>query len=336
MIDYSVIIRTTGNAHEKYQDLLISIDRLEPRPVEVIVVLPEGYALPDEQLGYETFCFSPKGMVIQRMTGIEKCRTRYALICDDDISFDKDFVQKLYEPLEKGIAEFSAGPLLSFLPPKGLNAALCTVMASAVPTVLHRKDRYVTVLKSTGYSYNRNIPTGEHEYFETQAAAWTCFFADIEVLRKLEFDQEIWLDAHGYSALDDQTMFYKACLMGYRTVIVSDAVYTHLDAKTSTRNNRPSFLYSSSFNRVVFWHRFIYSMEDSAVEKQLSSIAFKYRIGWMKLLYRMRVMRKRMTKENYGVFVQGYAEGLEYLKSEEYRNLPKIRKEETGVKNDRK
>ena len=41
MIDYSVIIRTTGNAHMKYRKLLDSISRLVPKPKEVIVVLPE-------------------------------------------------------------------------------------------------------------------------------------------------------------------------------------------------------------------------------------------------------------------------------------------------------
>ena len=64
-LDYSVIIRTTGKAGAKYQALLDSIAGLDPQPKEVIVVLPEGYALPSERLGWETFCFCPKGMVIQ-------------------------------------------------------------------------------------------------------------------------------------------------------------------------------------------------------------------------------------------------------------------------------
>ena len=58
-IDYSVVIRTTGKAHEKYQALLNSIDSLTTKPVDVIVVLPEGYDLPQEQLGYENFYFCP-------------------------------------------------------------------------------------------------------------------------------------------------------------------------------------------------------------------------------------------------------------------------------------
>ena len=60
IIDYSVVIRTTGNAHEKYQNLLNSVSNLIPPPKEIIVVLPEGYDLPEEKLGWETYYFSPK------------------------------------------------------------------------------------------------------------------------------------------------------------------------------------------------------------------------------------------------------------------------------------
>ena len=95
MIEYSVIIRTTGKAGEKYQKLLDSVSKLDPQPREIIVVLPEGYDLPDERLGRETFYFSPKGMVRQRLAGVAVCKTDYALICDDDVSFPSDFVKKL-------------------------------------------------------------------------------------------------------------------------------------------------------------------------------------------------------------------------------------------------
>ena len=91
-IDYSVVIRTTGKAGEKYKRLLSSIDALLPRPREVIVVLPEGYDLPPERLGWETFHFCPKVMVSQRLYAIRVCRTPYALISDDDIAFDSHFV----------------------------------------------------------------------------------------------------------------------------------------------------------------------------------------------------------------------------------------------------
>ena len=66
MLDYSVIIRTTGKAGEKYARLLKSIENLNPQPKEIIVVLPEGYTPPKESLVKEKIYYCPKGMVNQR------------------------------------------------------------------------------------------------------------------------------------------------------------------------------------------------------------------------------------------------------------------------------
>ena len=70
---YSVTIRTLGTAGEKYQKTLDSIARQSIPPQEVIIVLPKGYPLPPERLGTETFIFSEKGMVAQRVAGFNAC-----------------------------------------------------------------------------------------------------------------------------------------------------------------------------------------------------------------------------------------------------------------------
>lgn len=320
-IDYSVIIRTTGKAGEKYKRLLNAIDALEPKPREVIVVLPEGYGLPEEQLGWETFYFCTKGMVVQRMTGIQLCKTPFALVCDDDVSFGSDFVQKLYFPIRDGVASLSAGPLYSFLP-SGVSAIVDSITGAAVPTIWN-KNRYCTVLKTTGYSYNRNLSKMK-SFYETQSAAWTCFFADIEALRSIHFEDELWLDQHGYSALDDQTMFYKAWLRGHKTVIVPEAKYVHLDGKTSTRNNKQPVLFASCFNRVVFWHRYVFSLQNNLHGRIWSKLAFGYRLLWIYLYDCMDLARKRLTPEEFAVKRDGVRQGWNYIKSEEYRNLPPI------------
>lgn len=321
-IDYSVVIRTTGKAGKKYAGLLAAIDGLVPKPKEVIVVLPEGYDLPAERLGWETFYFSPKGMVIQRMTGIEKCRTRYALICDDDVAFDADFVKKLYQPIKEGLCRISAGPLYSFLPPKGANAALCTLMASAAPTLFHRQERYISVLRSSGYSYNRHLKPGR--FYETQSVAWTCFFAEIAAIQETDFQAESWLDIHGYSSLDDQTMFYKAWLRGIKTMVVSDAVYEHLDAKTSTRNNREPVLFSMGFNRVVFWDRFVFRNQSNAVLKMWSTACFAYHTVWTILFDGVNLVRRKMTGKDFKIKRNGFVAGLKYIRSKEYSDLPDV------------
>ena len=325
-IDYSVLIRTTGHAGEKYRALLRSINSLEPKPKEVIVVLPEGYPIPKDRLGTETFCFATKGMVSQRVAGIDRCNTAYALVCDDDVAFESDFVMKLYAPISEGKCFFSAAPLYSFLPRKGINSVLCCVMGSAVPTVFHRKDRYISILKSSGYSYNRHLDAEHARQYETQSVAWTCFFFFFLAFRKLEFEKEaLWLDSHGYSALDDQTMFYKAWLMGLKTIIVSDAVYEHLDARTSTSNNRSAASYSATFNRVIFWNRFIGSLQKGVFRKTLSFVAFEYRMRWLLLWNQVNVWRHKMSQADQRLAEKGYRDGWRYIQTEEYKNLPRLK-----------
>ncbi len=322
-IDYSVVIRTIGTAGAKYTALLESIRSLEPQPKEVIVVLPEGYEKPDEQLGYETFYFSPKGMVAQRMFGINATRTKYALVCDDDVSFDMDFVQKLYAPIHMGLCKFSAGPLLSFLPPKGVKTFISTLMGAAAPTVFH-KERYVSLLRTSGYSFNRHIDTQKTVYLEALSLPWTCFFADVGAFKQIDLSSEVWLDANGYSAIDDQTMFYKGYLLGLKTIVVSDATYIHLDAKTSTRKNKTAAVYSSEFNRYVFWHRFIFSKENNSFMKLWSRICFNYRLAWIRAFNLIDLVRNRLSKNDLKLIRKALKDAKSYVKSQEYSLLPKF------------
>lgn len=321
MIDYSVIIRTTGKAGEKYRKLLESIKALDPQPKEIIVVLPEGYELPDEQLGWETFYFSPKGMVIQRLYGIQMCKTQYALISDDDISFEPDFVQKLHKPLSNGKYGISAGPLLEFFPEQGLQTLMSILTGAAVPTIFH-KERYNTVLRTTGYSFNRAIEMGSDRMYETQSAAWTCFYADINKLRSIRFEDELWLDKNGYSAHDDTAMFYKAWIRGVKSVIVANAEYRHLDAKTSTRGNKEKVMYATGFNNVVFWHRFL--RDDNCMSGLWSRVCINYRITTQKVYNRLNVWRNRLSIDEVNAFDAGTCAAWNWLNTEEYKSLPPI------------
>ena len=323
MLDYSVIIRTTGKAGEKYARLLESIENLNPQPKEIIVVLPEGCIPPKESLEKVKICYCPKGMVIQRLHGIQQCITRYALITDDDIAFEPDFVSKLYTPLSDGRYGFSAGPLPDFFPKPGARTICSAVIGAAMPTFLH-KERYNTVLKTTGYSFNRNIKVGSHQLYETQSAPWTCFFADMEAMKAIHFEDELWLDKHGYSALDDTTMFYKAWLCGKKAVIVGDAPYEHLDAGTSRQGDHEKVEYSNGFNTLVFWHRFLYSQE-KGLKKLWCQVCLDYRVFAQKLFNFINTIRGKMTKTEREAFNAGVIAGKSWIKSEEYAAILPIK-----------
>lgn len=318
-IDYSVIIRTTGKSNEKYVSLMDSIANLQPQPKEIIIVLPEGYDEPTYQLGWETFYYTKKGMVSQRLYGIEVCKTRYALITDDDIRFGEDFVEKLYEPIEAGLCRISAGPLYSFLPEKGFNSLVSSIMGAAVPTIFH-KEFYCKILRTTGYSYNRYLKQ-EQKYYESQSLAWTCFFGEIEALHAINMREEKWLDKHGYASMDDTTMFYKAYLMGIKTYVVVDAIYEHLDAKTSTINNSDIVMYSTGFNRYIFWYRFIYLVQKNAIMQIWSKLCFAYNKQMNLLFYRLSVKRGNLKPSDLECYKKGDKDARTYRSSKEYLDM---------------
>lgn len=327
-INYSVVIRTIGKAGEKYQKLLTSIENLVPRPIEVLVVLPEGYEIPKERIGKglkETFIYCKKGMVEQRIFGIENAKGDYLLICDDDVAFEKDFVEKLYRPIGKGIAKISAAPLFSFLPQPGIRSIYNNVSSSAVETIFN-KDKYVHILKSSGWSYNRNIDVNNEKYYETESLPWTCFFAEKNALEYINFRDEIWLDKHGYASMDDQTMFYKAYLMGVKSVVVSNAYYEHMDAMTSRKENNKTpdkVFFASGFNRMVFWHRFIYST-GGVVYKIESILSLLYYISFNTIYLLLKGIKNKEFLIRNKLIYKGYIEAIKYIKSSEYKSLKKI------------
>ena len=319
-IDYAIVIRTLGKAREKYKRLLNSIENLNPCPKEVIVVLPEGYDLPVERLGYEKFVFCKKGMVTQRIEGIYHTKCEYILFCDDDISFSSDYIMKLYEPMKDGLADVTIGPLLEFFPQKGGMSIASALLGGAIPTIFN-KNNYTTILRSSGWSYNRIDLNNCNKYYKVQSAAWTNFFIKRQVMIDIDFDSELWLEKSGYAYLDDQTMFYKLYKMGYRTLLVSDATYIHEDARTSTRELKLEPIYAFGFNHYIFWHRFIYSLHTNKFDKLIDIIAFNY---WyiMNILY--NTVRNYKNKEVVNKLREGVKDGKKYVKTKSYKSLPLI------------
>ena len=95
-IDYSVAIRTLGNAGEKYVRTIKSIAQQSVPPKEIIVVIDDEskiHAL--YKCGMERFVVKPRGMVRQRIYGIEENRSEWLLLLDDDVEFGPDFVASM-------------------------------------------------------------------------------------------------------------------------------------------------------------------------------------------------------------------------------------------------
>ena len=95
-MNYSVVIRTLGRAGEKYLSLLKSLVTQTIKADCIIVYIAEGYSLPQETLGIETYVYVPKGMAAQRALKYDEVKSEYILFLDDDLYLPPTFVEDMF------------------------------------------------------------------------------------------------------------------------------------------------------------------------------------------------------------------------------------------------
>ncbi len=326
MKEYSVAIRTLGRAGEKYQKLLDSIAASALQPKKVVVVLPEGFEPPAERLGYEEFVYSQKSMIGQRIEALRHIDTEYTLFLDDDIAFGPTFVEQLLEPLEEGLYDCSTGPLFSFFP-ASFAGKVAGMLTASVSVSLFRRDMYVKILRSAGWSYH-TFDTTVKRYYPTDSFAWTCFMIRTDVMRAVQMEEEIpWLERHTYAYGDDQTMVAKLRKRGYRACIVSNALYDHNDAQTSTSSQEmvdTKKNFCNGYFHVVFWQRYIQDGETSRFWRAMNRICLGY---WKISMYAYYCLKciKPSGRPRFKAFRQGIADAWQYIRSPEYRELPAVK-----------
>ena len=278
--DYSIVIRTLGNTGDKYLRMLKAIDRQTVKPLEVIVVIPEGYEL-DHSLGYESIIRSEKGMVTQRAGGIAEAKGEYLLVLDDDLDFPSDFAEKMHQHL---LTE-NLDCVLAF---GGWNPDSASNGLSNGEPNTHSLKQWVKRIRCayTGqafYSQRQSqwfdtiASTGGHRTYVNcesglcQTGCFQCFFIKSDKTKAIHFEEERWLEqgsVSSYAAYDDAVFFYKLFLHGGRIAYTHDTDYLHLDAaagrpatdKLSAKRIR---LYTIAKNRTIFWYRHIWSNRHS-------------------------------------------------------------------------
>lgn len=312
---YTVVVRTIGMAGEKYQKLLDSIARQTIQPEEIVVVLPNGYDLPKERLGLETFVYSDKGMVAQRIYGGNIAKSEYILFLDDDLEFEDVFVEKMYAPIKKGICDVAIPAFLEMLPPKhGIRKIVPLLSLSACPTIFHRDDMYTKVLKSGGWSYNNYSGRNVKRYLKAETAAGTCFFCRKKDFTDIELEEELWLQDVRYPLWEDQVMFYKMHICSKRIVCVTDVQFAHLDAGKESDDRAILAAYANSRNKVIFWYKFIYKEQKTSMGRLCALFMYQYSVI---VSMGIGVVRGILSKEKYEqevAYRNGLRDGKNYIR----------------------
>ena len=316
---YTAVIRTLGTAGEKYQCLLDSLNKQAIQPSKILVYIAEGYAIPKETIGKEQYIYVKKGMVAQRALPYTEVETEYILFLDDDVYLPETTVAQLYQYLVDNDADVISPDVF----PNAERPTVGKWMMKLSGRMVDRQDDGkwgYKVMRNSGYSYNTNPKFG---VYLSQTNAGPCFFCKKEDFLKIHFEEELWMDQMKYALGDDQVMYYKMYCMGLKQLTWFHSGIKHLDAGSTMMNEEKErmLIYSDFRFKTIFWHRFIYLPDICLWGRLWSMICISYA-----LLFTLLISLLKGRIDIFRLKVKAIKDAIHFIKSEEYRALPLIKK----------
>lgn len=317
-MNYTAVIRTLGTAGEKYQTLLDSLNKQTIQPSKILVYIAEGYPIPKETIGKEQYIYVKKGMVAQRALPYDEVDTEYILFLDDDLSFPENTVERMMELLLQEHADVISPDIF---PNSSRSLPAEIMMRLSGRMCARRKDNYwgYKVMRNSGYSYNASPIK---ETYQSQTNAGACFLCSKENFLKIHFEEELWLDKTDYPMGEDQVMYYKMYLMGLKILTWYKHGFVHLDGGGNMLpEKKKKVIYADFRFKTIFWHRFIYLPDISLWSRVWSMICIGYA-----LLFTLLISLLKGRIDIFKLKVKAIKDAIHFIKSEEYRALPLIKK----------
>lgn len=318
-MSYTAVIRTLGQAREKYQRLLDSLCAQTVKPERILVYIADGFSKPDETCGKEVYIYVHKGMIAQRALRYDEVETEYILFLDDDVFLPDDSVEKLFLALQDNNADV-VSPDVFDNASRGIRSEILMTLSGRMRARRFDSRWAYKVLATGGYSYNK-APT-KNAYL-SQTNAGPCFLCRKKDFLKIKFQEELWLDQIGYAIGDDHVMFYKMYLMGLKQMTVFGTGIEHLDAGGNLGNKEKELklIEGDFFFKTVFWHRFMQEPERNLFKRLRNALAIKYFYGFGLLISAIKCDKLVFKAKR-----NGRCRGNEFVNSAEYSALPKIEK----------
>lgn len=318
-MEYTAVIRTLGTAGEKYQTLLNSLNQQTVQPSKILVYIAEGYAIPKESIGKEQYIYVKKGMVAQRALPYHEVDTEFVLFLDDDVYLPETAVEQLYQYLTDRNADVISPDVFPNAERSFLGKCLMMLSGRMIARMDDGKWGY-KVMRNSGYSYNNHPKPG---VYWAQTNAGLCFFCRKSDFLKIHFEEELWMDRLKYALGEDQVMYYKMYLLGLKQLTWFHSGIKHLDAGSTMRNEEKEkmLVYSDFYFKTIFWHRFIYKSDKNILSRYWSIICIGYALSFTLFISALKC--------NFDILKLKYRaikEAIDFIKSEEYKNLPLIKK----------
>lgn len=316
-MEYTAVIRTLGMAGSKYQHLLDSLNIQSIKPNRIIVYIAKGYPIPQETIGKEEYVYVDKGMAAQRALGYDDVLTEYILFLDDDLLLPFNFVENCYKHLKENDADVISPDIFQNNKRRFTSVIPFIVSGRMLPRYIDDKWGY-KVLRSTGFSYRKCI---DQDCYPSQTNAGACLFCKKDYFLKAHFEDELWVDISPYALGEDQILFYKMYKQGRKILTWYNSGIKHLDGGDNLNPEKEKRLIFSDFRfKTIFWHRFIFSTENSFFFKFIDCICIGYTF-----IFSMIASLIKCRFDILKIKCLAIDNGLSFIKSDEYKKLPKIK-----------
>jgi GT2 family glycosyltransferase len=313
-INYSVAIRTLGKAGVAYETLIHCLKRQTIAPQKIVVYLAEGYEAP-AKVSDEVIVYCKKGMAHQRALPYDEIETELVLLCDDDVYFAEDSVEKMLTALIAEDADCVSANVFPNHDMRFRQKVLKGIFYGELPAFSKRFAFRIS--KNSNYSYCNN----PRDVMESQSCAGPCMLIRKSVNNSLDYQDELWLDQFPYTSGQDQIFAYKLYRYGYKLCIHYSAGVIHLDCKTGHVKDEVLADFNKRKIKYLEWYRSIYEPAGKA-QKVLATMS--YYLYWM-WLFGLSLINILPGRRSYKISnaIKALSEARQYVKSPDFAKIHK-------------
>ncbi len=313
---YSVAIRTLGKAGVAYETLINCLKKQTIPPQKIVVYLAEGY-IPPVKVADEEIVLCKKGMSHQRALPYDEIETELILLCDDDVYFAEDSVEKMLTAMVAEDADCVSANVFPNQDMRLRQKVLKGIFYGELPSF--RKKFAFRIRKSSSYSYCNN----PREVMESQSCAGPCMLIKKSVNNSLDYQDELWLDQFPYTSGQDQIFAYKLYRYGYKLCIHYTAGVIHLDCRTGHIKDEVLADFNKRKIKYLEWYRSIYE-PGTGMQKFLAVIGYYSYWIWLFGLSLINILPGR-RRYKIGNSIRALSEARKHVMSPEFAEIPKWR-----------
>lgn len=276
-MSYSVAIRTLGKSSVLEHELR-SVFAQTMAPDNVFIYIAEGYPIPDFRVRNEVYVPVKKGMAAQRALPYSEIKSDYILMLDDDVSLERESVEKLMRTAEENNLDCIAADTFSNHR-MSLGSKIYNIFVN-YNFPRYRQDKAFKVDNAGFFSYINNP---KKEWYLSDSAAGPASLWKTDSFRRLRTQDELWLDDLKFAYGDDQVLFNKLVKNGMGLGVHFMSGVRHLDMKTSSSwfAEDMSRYYIKSKARYLLWYRTCYNLKYNGWRAKLSSaLMFALKTTW--------------------------------------------------------